>query len=104
MKRYYWAGISNDERINAIDKITGIIGKYATVLNFQRYSDISLSLILEIEECKVNDLYNSLKSIITIDCNPFDLSDSQICCIILLSITFTQGTGDMKIEVPQIPG
>ena len=52
MKRYYWNGISKDERIKSISEITTIVDRYAAIINFQRFSDISLSLVIEIEEYK----------------------------------------------------
>jgi hypothetical protein len=30
------------------------VGTYAAILNFQRFSDVSLSLVIEIEECDIN--------------------------------------------------
>jgi hypothetical protein len=103
MKRYYWSGISNDERTKAISEITGIVNRYATILNFQRFSDISLNLVLEVEECRLNDLQISLKNIMSIEGIDTNLTDSKTDCIVLINITFTQSTGDMKIEVPNIP-
>ncbi len=103
MKRYYWTAISNEERIKAISEITGIVDRYATILNFQRFSDISLSLILEVEEGKLNDLLIDLKKIISIEGTETNRSDSNGECIVLLNITFTKGTGDLQIEVPNIP-
>lgn len=104
MKRYYWNGISKDERIKSISEITTRVDRYAAIINFQRFSDISLSLVIEIEEYKINDLYNCLQEIMFVEGFDDIPSDSTAECIILFNITFTKGTGDMKIEVPQIPG
>jgi hypothetical protein len=104
MKRYYWNGISKDERIKSISEITTIIDKYAAIINFQRFSDISLSLVIEIEENKLNDLYKRLEEVMFIKGLDIAMSDSTTECIILFNITFTKGTGDMKYEVPNIPG
>jgi hypothetical protein len=104
MKRFYWTGISNDERIKAIDEITCIIDKYGIILNSNRFSDISLSLVIEIEELKVIDLYDSLKPIMSIEGMDNNFTDSKIECMVLFSITFLKGTGDLKIKVPNVPG
>jgi hypothetical protein len=100
MNRYYWSGISNDERIKAISEITYIVDRYATILNFQRFSDVSLSLILELEECNLNDLQISLNKIMSIENIDTNLSDSKTDCIVLLNITFTKGSGDLEIGEP----
>ena len=104
MKRYYWNGISKDERIKSISEITTIVDRYAAIINFQRFSDISLSLVIEIEEYKLNELYKKLAEVMFIEGFDNTLSDSTAECIILFNITFTKGKGDMKYEVPAIPG
>ena len=103
MKRYYWSGISNDERIKAISELTDIVGKFAIILNFQKTSDISLSLALEIEECKLSDLYFRIKRIMSVEGHETNLTDSHADCLVFLNITFTKGTGDLEIEAPDIP-
>jgi len=104
MKSYYWSGICTSDRINALDQITIIADRYATILNFQRFSDISLSLILETEEYRLTDLLSSLKNIMLLDTDDKNWSDSETKCIVLLNITFTKGSGDLKLDVPNIPG
>jgi hypothetical protein len=103
MKRFYWTAITNDERIKAIDEITSIVNRYATILNSQRFSDISLNLVLEVDKGRLNDLQNGLNRIMALDCADTDFSDSNAECVVLLSITFTKGTGDLEIENPNIP-
>jgi len=104
MKRFYWTGISKDDRIKAIDEITGIIDKYGIILNSTRFSDLSLSLVIEIEEFKVKDLYDTLKPIMAIEVDDNNLSGSNINCKIFFNITFAKGTGNLKIELPNVPG
>lgn len=104
MKRYYWCGISNDERKKAIREITSIVDRYATILNFQRFSDISLSLLLEVEKRRLNDLQTSLRNIMSLEGTDTIFTNSKKDCIVFLNITFTQGKGDLEIEIPEIPG
>jgi hypothetical protein len=104
MNRYYWTGISRNNRTKAISDITEIIDRYATIHNFQRSSDISLSLLLEVKECDLDKLKQELKKIITIEGDDPDLSGPGTTCIVFFNITFTKGTGNMEIEAPKIPG
>jgi hypothetical protein len=103
MNKYYWSGISRDERIQAISEITGIVSRYGAILNFQRFSDISLNLLLELEENRLRDLHLNLNKIISIESPDTSFSDSKTDCHVLLNITFIKGTGDLVIEVPNIP-
>lgn len=104
MKKFYWSGISNDDRIRAIDEITGIIDGFGIILHSSRFSDISFNLSIEVEEGKVNDLYNRLKSIIYLEGKAEETTDSKSDCMILLNVSFTRGTGNLKIELPNVPG
>jgi hypothetical protein len=103
MKSYFWSGISRDDRLKAIDEIAGIADRYATILNFQRFSDISLSLVLEVDECKLPELQAGLKKIMSLEGNEDVPTDSLSICTVLLNITFTKGTGDLKIDIPDMP-
>lgn len=102
MKKFYWSAISNDQRIKSISEISGIIDQYGIILNFQRFSDISLGLMIEMEERKVNQLYDQLKNVILIEGFDSWPTDSTMDCMVLINITFLKGTGDLKIEVPAI--
>jgi hypothetical protein len=103
MKKYYLSGISSDECNKGISEIASIVDKYATILNFKRFSDISLSLIIEIEEYKLLDLLNALQTIVFIADPQINPSESTSECLVFLNITFASGTGDVEIEVPNIP-
>lgn len=102
MKKLYWAGISYNERVKAISDISSTIDRYATILNFQRFSDISLTLILEIEEYKLHSIHDELSKLIAIDKHDFVHSNSKTTTIVFLNITFAKGTGNLIIEVPNI--
>jgi hypothetical protein len=55
-------------------------------------------------ESKISKLNDELLDIITIDkYDQYNLT-SQIERTIYLNITFTKGTGNLKIEVPSVPG
>jgi hypothetical protein len=101
--KYYWTGISKEERIGAISDITAIIDRKATILNFQKLSDLSLSFVLELEEDKIELLQQELKNIMFVEGKIPEMPVNGKECLVLFDITFTQGTGDLEIEVPNIP-
>lgn len=104
MNNIFWTGYSNEERHLAINKIQAIIAKYGNLVDFKLFSDISLSMTIEIEEFKIDELYAELDKNIGI--NNFDLlnSISKIERTVLLNITFIKGSGKLIIEVPSVPG
>ena len=104
MKKSYWTGMSTRPRLQAMAEVTAIVDRYAIILNFQRFSDVSLSLLLEVEECKVTALYEKLHSILMLDGLVEEMTDSTRDCMVFMNITFALGTGDLQIDVPDIPG
>jgi len=102
MNKSYWSGIINGEKTEAISEICSAIDKYAIILNFQRFSDISIGLVIEIEEQRLADLFVSLNKIMSIEGYKQCASDTKASRLVLLNVTFTKGTGDLLIEVPDI--
>ena len=104
MNTDFWTAYSNDERHTAIDKIQSVVSKYGDIIEFKFFSDISITLIIEIIESKIGKLNDELRNVIAIDkYNHYD-STSQNERTIYLNISFTKGTGNLKIEVPSVPG
>jgi hypothetical protein len=97
-------GYSNDERQSAINKIKNVISKYGDVVDFMFFSDISLSMTIEIEELKIDRLYDELNNNLKIDKFDYLNSISKKERTVYLNITFTKGTGNLIIAVPSVPG
>ena len=104
MENIFWKGYSNDERHFAINKIQSVVSKYADVVDFKFFSDISLSMKIEIEEFKIDKLYDELSHNLEIDKSDYLNSIAKKERTIYLNITFNKGTGNLKIEVPSVPG
>lgn len=100
----YWKGFCNRNRNAAIYELESIINSFGYITDFHMYSDIEICLKIEIEEWKINNLYRELGSYLTLN-EVIDMnSDSDRERIVLINITFTQSTGNLKIEVPAVPG
>lgn len=104
MENIFWTGFSNDERHSAIYKIQSVVSKYGDVVNVQLFSDISLSMTIEIEELKIDILYNELANIIGVQKPEYLNSVSKRERTVYLNITFAKGTGNFKNEIPSVPG
>lgn len=104
MDNIFWTAFSNDERHSAINKIQNMVSKYGDIVDVHFFSDISLSLTVEIEEFKIDKLYDELTKITVIQKPDYLNSISKIERTIYLNITFTKGTGNLKIEIPSVPG
>jgi len=104
MENIYWTGYSNDERHSMMNTLKTVISKYGDIVDFNFFSDISLTMAIEIEEFKIDKLYDELVSHIGMDQFDYVNSNSGKERKVYLNITFNKGTGNLKIEVPSVPG
>ena len=104
MENIFWEGFSNDERFSAMNKIQNVISKYGDVVDVHLFSDISLNMTIEIEELKIDKLYDELNKIIGVQRHRYLNLISKKERTIYLNITFIKGTGNLKIETPSVPG
>ena len=104
MENIFWTGFSADERHSAINKIQSVVSKYGDIVDVHLFSDISLSMTIEIEEHVIDKLYDELSKIIGVQKPEYLNSISKKERTIYLNITFVKGTGSLKIEVPSVPG
>jgi hypothetical protein len=100
----YWTGICNADRTNGLNQIKDCIDKFGFIQDFHLYSDISIALNVSIEEHKIGALYEALSDCVHLDFYEIKPSDKSIERTLMLNITFSKGTGDMKNEVIAVPG
>lgn len=92
------------KRLIAINEIEKIVSEYGYIVDFKPFSEISLILNIEIEELNIDKLYFALKSYMGMKDFEELRSHSNRERTVFLNITFVQGTGDLIIESPAVPG
>lgn len=104
MNTIFWAGYCTNERIIAISEIEKIINNHGYIVDFKQFSDISLSIKIELEELNIDKLFIALKEYMSL--NDFEKinSSSNRERLIFLNVTFIKGSGDLRNEIPAIPG
>ena len=103
-KNIYWKGFCSKDRNVAIYEIENIVNKYGFITDFRMSSDIEIGIKIEIEEQYICNLYDDLQNYLSID-GYEDLNlQSKKERLIFFNITFLKGTGNLKIEVPAVPG
>lgn len=104
MSSIFWTGYSSGDRHHIITRARETVANYGDIVDFKLFSDISIVITIEIPERNIDVLYNELKAYMLLDeygvLNP--KSDKER--VIYLNITFTRATGDLKVEVPSVPG
>jgi hypothetical protein len=104
MTNIFWSLYTAGEKHTAINNILKAVSKYGDMVDSKQFSDISLSMKIEIQEINIDLLYNELKQIVSIDTFDCLSSASTRERIVYLNITFGSGTGNLKIETPSVPG
>lgn len=104
MQNIFWSGYTNYDRIAAISAIENIVSQFGYIIDFKLYSDISISLVIEAVESHVDSLYEALTSCLHM--NDFDRlhSGSSKERTIYLNVTFAKATGNLKNDIPAVPG
>jgi hypothetical protein len=106
-RKLNWVGFSSGDRTRTIEEIKRtVIRSDGFIISFNMFSDLALSLIIEILEKRVRDLHAALQKILDLtDLDPslFD-PQSQKEWMILLNITFADGTGNLSHEIPAADG
>ncbi|MCK0114413.1 hypothetical protein [Gelidibacter sp. F63206] len=101
-KFIFWKGYSKESKYTALDKINEIINNSGDVVDVKQFSDISISLKIELEEQKIEKLYSDLQNYIEMD-ELDNLESSSIReRIIFLNISFSLGKGNLEVAVPYV--
>lgn len=104
MKPIFWTGYCKRDRIAAISEIENCISIYGYITDFKQFSDVSLSICIEVAKSKIDLLYLELSKCIILDDFEWFHSDSEVDCQVFLHISFSQGKGDLKVVIPEVPG
>ena len=104
MENIFWTGYSNEERHASITTIKTVIATHGDIVDFKLFSDISLTMTIEVAELNIDKLYNELAVTISMDKFDYLHSTSKKERTVYLNITFFKGTGDLRIETPAVPG
>ncbi|WP_274474570.1 hypothetical protein [Mangrovimonas aestuarii] len=101
-KYIFWKGYSKESKYTALEKINEIINNSGDVVDVKQFSDLSMSLKIELEEQKIDKLYLDLQNYIEMD--DFDKLDSSSIRerTIFLNISFSLGKGNLEVAVPHV--
>ena len=102
-----WTAYSSKHRIEIIENIKDIISKNdGYIMNFNMFSDLAINLSIEIPEDRIIELHTALNSILKIsNISSEDVSNkSKKEWVIFMNISFSKGTGELKIKMPEVPG
>ena len=88
MGNLFFTGYCKDERQKGINDIQNVVSKHGDIIDFKIFSDISLSMVIEIKEFKIDELYDDLRKKLGMNKFEYMNSTSQNERTIYLNITF----------------
>lgn len=102
-----WQAYSSVDRNQIIEKIKDAISiSDGYIMNFNVFSDIALSLSIEIKENAIKKLHNALSNILKV--SDLDIENINLGSrkewLIFINISFSNGTGNLKRKIPSVPG
>ena len=106
-KKLNWELYTNSNRNTIIESFKDVISNNdGSIMNFNMFSDLAMTLSVEIEENRIEDLHNELSLLAGISEIGYDdfSSNSKKEWLIFMTISFTKGTGEIKQVIPEAPG
>ena len=104
MKRLYWTGYCALPRNEAISRLEIDVNRHGYIVDFKPFSDVSMSLFLEVPENEAEALYRDLSDWMQLDDCDFSECTSQRDIVVLFNLSFAKSTGDLRHVVPDVPG
>jgi mRNA deadenylase 3'-5' endonuclease subunit Ccr4 len=102
-----WQAYSSNNRNKVIDAVKGVISSSdGCIVNFNMFSDLAISISIEIEENGIEGLHQAFSSILNISDIELDKINikSNKEWLVLLNISFNKGKGELKRNIPDVPG
>ena len=103
MKSIFWEIISSEDRIAGINHIKAVVDRYGSIMEFKKFSDLSMSLIIEMNSTDLDPFRNRLKEVASIMSESAEDMIPGQEIMLYLNITFAHGTGDLRHEIPDFP-
>jgi hypothetical protein len=104
MKRLYWKAICRVDRIKAISILSDIVSRYGTLLDFKKFSDLEMSMLVEVEPSRVRALHEDLSGVMNLEGDRPEDPDAAPDLLVFVHISFPRGKGDLALAVPDVPG
>ncbi|MEQ9422889.1 MAG: hypothetical protein RJQ09_00620 [Cyclobacteriaceae bacterium] len=107
IQKLNWEAFTKKDRnviINAIKE--AITESDGAIMNFNMFSDVALSISIEIPADHLASLHQSLNAILNLpDLNLKSFnSNTEKELWVFLNVTFIEGKGKLRIKVPEVPG
>jgi hypothetical protein len=98
----FWSATCPLSRVEGIMRAQEIISRFGYILDFRHFSDLEMSLVLEIAESNMAALYIELTGIMDLKSVKGKLTGKEQERRLLINIAFTSGEGLLRTDVPAV--
>lgn len=99
-KAMHWTAYTGQTRFSTLQNIEEIINHHGMILDFKEFSDLSMGLQIEVNPGETDRMHEELTKILDFD-EPIETNPGVL---VYLNLNFSDGTGNMKNEIPAVPG
>jgi len=107
IKKWNWKLYCLHDRHIAIDKIQDLLYSFdGYIIQHKMFSDLQMSLMIEIKEKKLVSFYDALKDrfkMNDLDRNGVN-SNSEKNVLVFINVAFVSGKGKLENTIPDVPG
>jgi hypothetical protein len=103
MKPIFWTSYCSAERHEATPAIKALVARHGSVVDFKMISDLSLTLVIELDSSRIKALYRDLQALIRLD-DWHEVTPDQNDQIVYLNISFANQSGKLRNDIPAVPG
>lgn len=104
MSNIFWKVYTQDDRTTAIGKVQELVAPFGDIVDHHIFSDLAISIRIELEECHVDALHARLQvHFLTDPIQPLN-SNSTKERTVYLHLHFGRGSGNLRTETPDVPG
>ena len=106
-KKLNWSVYSKEPRLSVVDKLKEAISSNGgSITHFHMFSDLALSLRIEIECNQIANLHRSLSRVVSVSELESGVvyPDSKQEWVLLLNVSFSDGKGELRKNIPAVPG
>lgn len=102
--RLHWTGYSHESSHVLLFQAEEAIRPFGFITDIQPYSDLALSLKIEVQCELIQPLFQALGAIMKIEAAENEPQPAEGETVIMLSIRFSSGSGNKRHEIPAVPG
>ncbi len=104
MRKVYWTAYARGDHYRATQRVLDRTSAWGVLSQVNRYSDLMVSVVVEIMDERLGQLLAALEEVVEVEQVEDQVVGPDHPCLLYLNVRMQDGTGDLSIETPAVPG